>query len=110
MFGNFFSDEGRIYDKWEPDRLYIPQKILTLFLTCIGEALVIGGIFGLLFLGVYLDGLTGNNASLLLGIVFVVPMLIGLVCLFLIPVTIYYFVMWKLTKDSYYINMYNEKT
>ncbi|MDR4491350.1 MAG: hypothetical protein R2685_10690 [Candidatus Nitrosocosmicus sp.] len=105
-----FDDKGRIYDKWEPSAWYIPQKVLALFLTCIGEGLVIAGIFGIFFLGYYVDNITKSQMSLILGIVFVIPMIIGLVCLMIIPNTIYYMVMWWLTKDSYYINMYNEKT
>lgn len=108
MFKNLFNDEGRIYDKWEPDKLYIPQKLLALFLTCIGEFLVFAGLIG---------GLIGLQiASNIIGsqIILIIPgiilLLVGMAGVFVLPYTIYYMVMWWLTRDSYYINMYNEKT
>jgi hypothetical protein len=110
MFGQFFSDEGRDFRKWEPSKSYYHEKIVCIFLACMGEALVVGGLLGLMFLGTWIDIMTGFDLSLLIAIVFIIPFLMGLVCIFLIPNTIYYFIMWKLTKDSYYINEYNEKT
>ena len=105
-----FDDKGRIYDKWSPSELYIPQKILALFLTCIGEGLVILGLFGVFVLCSILDQLTGYSMSIIIAIPVIILLLIGLASLFVIPYTIYYMLMWWLTRDSYYINMYNEKT